>query len=306
MRATSLLSIARLGAFALLLVGSRASAVETLPDEREQPQEAEALPTLEACVSAHERGRLQSSELRLFESRDTLARCASADCPLAIRADCENWLAEVNRLLPTVLFVFEGARTSEPPRVRIDGEVLASELDGPIELAPGKHQLLFELAPFAPVEQELELAPGEKNRVLRVRFEGLPRRAPEAAVVPEQPRTALTPSAIRPTPSVTYALGFGALVFAATAGALASTAIIDRQRAEDQCAPHCSSNIRESIERRLFFADLAGGAALALGAGSVYTYLTRPTASAPPGTQSARVTFSFSEHGAGFMFRGQF
>lgn len=256
--------------------------------------------SLELCVAEHEKGRLFRNELRLFESRSALARCAENDCPLAIRADCASWLSELEALIPTVLLVVEGADGSTAVRVTVDGRLLGKRLDEPLELSPGVHRFRFEQPPHAPLEREIVLAPGEKNRVVRVRF-ARPRdeSRPVAAVMQAPP---LTPS--RPVPAATYWFGAGALLLGTTSVVLAGSAIIDESRANEQCAPRCPATVRESIERRLLFADIAGGVALGLTGFAVHSYLTRPTVAA--GATQPRVVLQASKGGATMSIGGRF
>lgn len=287
-------------------------------DASADPVRAEESPlateSLELCVAEHERGRLHKAELRLFEARRSLTRCAAPDCPVAIRADCDAWLVEVEALVPSVLIVVEGATAPlEGLRVQMDGVELTHDLHEALPVAIGRHNFRFELPPYAPVEQEIELAPGEKNRILRVRFEP-PAPLPEPAPSPARPPLRLDvppspPTLARPIPPISYALGAGALAFAATAGTLAATALVDHHRAEDQCAPRCSRHVSDSIRQRLLFADVAGGVAAVLGALTLYTYLERPTISVAPVERSAptpSVGITLTPGATNLSIRGRF
>lgn len=267
---------------------------------RPEASAEESLPhaTLELCVMEHERGRLFRNDLRLLESRAALARCAQMDCPVAIRADCVSWLSELEALVPSVLLVIEG-ESSGSLRVTVDGQPLAKRWDEPIELTPGVHRLRFELPPHAPIEREVVLAPGEKNRVVRVRFGEL--RRPEHRVAAAPPVLNTT----RPIPAATYWLGAGALLWATTSAVLAGSAIVDESRANEQCAPRCPEDVRLSIERRLLFADIAGGIALGLAGLAVYDYLSRPTVTTRARPEP-RLSVEASESGATVLFGGRF
>jgi hypothetical protein len=261
--------------------------------------------SLQLCVQEHERGRVFKTELKLFESRDALTRCAAQDCPLAVRADCQNWLSEVEALIPTVLVVFEGdtAHARERARVLVDGRLLEQGADRPIELAPGRHRLRFELAPHTPVEQEVELAPGDKNRVVRARFSTPAPSAPRAET-PALPAMRPIVRQSRPVPTVTYVLGATALVSATAAGVLLGSVLIDQERANDDCAPFCSQRVADSLDQRLLYADLTGLTALVFGGLATYSYLTRPTETQVVGQQ--RVSLAVDGEGGILTFRGAF
>jgi hypothetical protein len=297
---------------AALAAWTSIGACQTPATARPESGDSPLTEALSLCVQEHESGRLYKTELRFFEARRALTRCASLDCPLAVRADCQNWLAEVEALVPTVVVVLEG----EPPgrtlvRMTIDGLATEQNLGGPIELAPGEHRLRFELPPYAPVEQLVELSPGEKNRVVRVRFADSP-RVPAASLqssarppadvgqIPGGPALAQT----RPIPTVTYVLGASAAVSAAAAGILLVSALIDQDRAKERCAPFCAPELLDSIDRRLLFADLAGAGALLLGGLTTYSYLTRPTETKVVGQR--RVSLQLRATGASVTLGGEF
>jgi len=261
--------------------------------------------SLQLCVQEHERGRVYKAELKLFDSRDALVRCAAQDCPLAVRADCQNWLSEVEALIPTVLVVFEGdaAHARERARIFVDGRLLEQGADRPIELAPGRHRLRFELAPHTPVEQEVELAPGDKNRVVRARF-SIPTPSVPRAETPALPTVRPIVRQSRPVPAVTYVLGATALVSATAAGVLLGSALIEHKRANEDCAPFCSQRVAESLDQRLLYADLTGLTALVFGGLATYSYLTRPIETQVVGQQ--RVSFSVDGEGGFLTFTGAF
>lgn len=263
---------------------------------------------LELCVAEHERGRMHKTELRLFESRSALKRCASKDCPLAVRADCQNWLTDVEALVPTILIVLEGARVNRDNlRVTVDGRPIEQDLDRPIELLPGHHRVRFELPPFSPVESDISLDPGEKNRVLRIRFEASSEPPahegpPPGAAPPLAPPVFTLES--RPVPTTTYLLGGTALLCATAAGILFGSAALDRDRAREQCAPFCPEEVRESIERKLLWADIAGVGTLVLGGLAAYSYVVRPTETKT--VEKRRISLSLGKSGAGISLGGDF
>jgi hypothetical protein len=129
------------------------------------------------------------------------------------------------------------------------------------------------LPPHAPIEQRIELQEGEKNRIVRVRFG--PKKNRHLAPTPAEVE------AKRPISGVTYALAGAATLSGAASAVLLFSALSLRDQALEHCAPSCSSDLRESIERRLLFADVTGVAALTFASVAVYTYVRRPRV--PPG-----------------------
>lgn len=282
------------------------SGARATPAPASEPSEAapEASTTEVArCVDQHEQASKLRLEERWFEAREAMRGCAVDACPIAIRTDCKTWLEELGRTIPTLLVVVE----------RDDGgaEKVTLELDGqsvelphepmPIEVLPGSHRLRFSLRGYPPVEQEIVVAKGEQNRVIKVRF-ARPREPerPAPLVVPPP-----APRATRPVPTSTYLLAGGATAaFAASSVLLAST-LSSLSEARETCAPECDSDERRKIEARLLTVDVLAGVGVVLGGLAVFTFVTRPTvyeATAPGVAPALRA----SGKGASLSLEGRF
>ena len=227
---------------------------------------------VERCVQAHDSGRVLMLEEKWLEAREALERCQDAGCPLAVRSDCSAWIEDVTRALPPLLLVVERDDDGTAKLgLTIDGRPI--ELPNPpvpIEVLPGKHVVRVELAPYPPVERVVELARGEKNHVVRVRFVREP-----APITPPPP--APKPPPERPVPTLTYVLAGGAVAAFATSGILLASALTSKDEVSDRCAPICSDEERQSIDSRLLAADIVGAAGIVLGGFAAYTFFTRPT-----------------------------
>jgi hypothetical protein len=211
-------------------------------------------------------------EEKWVEAREALKRCQEESCPLAIRSDCNAWVEEVTRALPTLLVVVERDDDGTAKvGLAVDGRPIdLPNPPEPIEMLPGKHVVRVELAPYPPVERVVELAKGEKNRVVRVRFVREP-----APLAPPAPAPTLAPE--RPIPTLRYVLAGGALAAFATSGILLASALTSKEEASDRCAPICTDQERQSIDSRLIAADIVGAAGVVLGGFAAYTFFTRPT-----------------------------
>ena len=91
----------------------------------------------EACFSAAEQAQPLMKQRKLRAARRYLQVCAREECPRAARTDCRNWLADVTRAEPTLVFVAREERPDgessavEDVRVSVDGEVIVpARLDG--------------------------------------------------------------------------------------------------------------------------------------------------------------------------------
>ncbi len=243
--------------------------VDTAP-----PNDASSL-EVSRCVTDHENARTLRLEKRWFEARESMNRCSIESCPISIRSDCRAWSEEVTRALPTLVIVVEREDGgTEPVAVHLDGTRLdVGDSTSPVEVLPGKHALTFTLNGRAAVERQVVLHEGEKNKVVRVRFERL-HSQPAHDMIPVPPPAA--PEATRPIPTSSYLLGGGALVSFAVSAVLLASAITDLDNARETCSPACSSGTRESIETRLLLADISGGVGLVLTGLTAYTFVSRP------------------------------
>jgi hypothetical protein len=249
--------------------------------------------TVRACIEQHDAAQQARIHERWFEARETLEHCSSERCPLAITADCRTWLDELERAIPTILVIAEwSSPRASRIELRIDGQprTLAGT-PAAVELLPGNHHLVFESPPYPPVEQDVVVTRGEKNHVVRVRFE-LPvpvRHSPPAA-----------PAVSRPIPPITFWFSGAALVAGATSAALLFSSLhalaVDRQT----CAPECHD--ADSIRTRLNWSTMAGGASLACWGVAAYTWWTRPTVISP----SPLLNLDISRGSANLALRGQF
>jgi hypothetical protein len=253
-------------------------------------------PAVAECVAAHDNAALLRLKDDWVDARAAMQRCGNDACPIAIRSDCRAWLDELVAALPTLLVVVErdddGTR---PVRLDLDGRALElPEKLGPIELVPGAHRLRFTLEGYAPLDVDVTLDKGEKNHVVRARFER-PR-----AVAPVLRPSAPPERRERPVPLASYLYGGGSLLLLATSGALLGAALDSRATARDVCAPACPKDRRESIQRRLLIADLVGVAGIGLGGLAAYSYATRPWVTA------ASVGVTVAPGRAGLTLRGRF
>jgi hypothetical protein len=214
------------------------------------------------CAESYEAAQLKRLDRRLIDARRELIACMAEGCPDVARRHCSEWLIEVERDIPTVVFAFvdeRGARR-EDVRVSVDGELVAETLDGgAVPLDPGEHWVAFEPAGGAAVERRYTLLTGEKNRKILVSL-----RAP-VRPAPAPPAVAPSPDPVdEPAPSVhpaTWALGGLTLAgFGVFAGfGLHSIALED-------CQNVCTDDQVDSIVSERIVADVGlgvGAAALA-------------------------------------------
>jgi hypothetical protein len=139
-----------------------------------QLAEATADDDARACVAASTRGRAARDAGHLVAARGELIACAGPACPASVSASCTEQLAELDRLIPSVVVrVFAtGQGDLVDAHVTLDGAAIT--LDGrAVRLDPGSHQLVVAAAGWLPVRRGFVIAEGEQTVLLDVQ---LPRR----------------------------------------------------------------------------------------------------------------------------------
>lgn len=143
--------------------------------------------TLSTCIADSTKAQEAKLGARYLEALRGYSACAASECPDAIRADCGKGLAEVEALVPTVVFAVrdeKGLDVSDAA-LTLDGEPVP--LDGkPRQLDPGPHQLVVSRGTQT-LKQPLIVSAGEKSRVVALSLATL--------VVPNTPPEPLPPSA---------------------------------------------------------------------------------------------------------------
>jgi len=238
-----------------------------------------------ACGAAYEGAQVARAESRLRAARDALASCMRAECPEFVRNDCARWLNEVELALPSIVLVAKsGATELEDVHVSFDGAPLRDRIDGKaVTVDPGRHVLRFEATARPPVEVEVIIHEGDKNRVVEANF-------PSDQPKPVAPPTAeQAPTSRAHSRALPYALlGVGALGVASfTTFALLGNA--DKRELEQRCSPECPESEVDAVHTKYVIADVslaigtvAIGAAsylllTAAGERSKHSLSTRPT-----------------------------
>lgn len=151
------------------------------------PSQVSAANTKRACVAAAEKGQELRDSGRLLAARAPFIHCTAVACPEAVRRQCDEWLADLNSRIPTVVFRARDAAGHDMTdgRVLIDGVLLVPSLDGAERsVDPGAHTFSLESStgPSPPVR----LVVLERDRGRLVEFRGLSAHrdaVPEAAPV---------------------------------------------------------------------------------------------------------------------------
>src|SRR5688572_14727368 len=86
--------------------------------------------TATTCVRESEEGQLARDGGQFTEARALLASCARPECPTIVRRDCADFLAELERRMPTIVLAAKSERGQdlEDVRVTMDGLPLVDRL----------------------------------------------------------------------------------------------------------------------------------------------------------------------------------
>jgi hypothetical protein len=217
--------VALSGVVALLAVAARARAEDT---KRE-------------CMASSDQAQALRAHGQLVEARERLLACTRQDCPTLIVQDCDQWLAEVQRSLPTIVFAASDAagHDMDDVRVTLEDRVLRERLDGrPVAVDPGKYQIRFQ-HDGATVALDLIVREGEKDRLVAVTFAAA---AVAATTSPPAPGAPLSSDQPTPPPSPSHGTSTATWVFGgvgvaglAVAGAFGVAAAVDYSNAYASC-----------------------------------------------------------------------
>jgi hypothetical protein len=173
---------------------------------------------------------------------------------------------------------------------------------------PGTHQFRFELAGEDPIDQEVIIRAGQKNKLLKVSFGKGEASAPApietepaaAPAVEDQPEKKKGP------PVASYVLGGIGIVALAGAGYFWLGAEGKKSDLESSgCSPNCDSGDVDSIKSKRLYGDIALGVGVVSLGVATYLWLSRSKADKPP-RDEARVDVQLLPGGAFGGVSGRF
>lgn len=246
---------------------------------------AHALGTPERCIAAADAGQKQRDSGRLVSARAKFTECSAAACPALVRADCATWLSEVERALPSVVFIVrtESGEDARDVRVSMDGALIADRLDGTaLAVDPGEHRFSFDVAGKV-IEQVVLVHAGERNRPIHVRVPGTAGPTPVSPPTPfsESPPVGRELGAGRTVPLAPPLIGAGGVLVLGAGivfGAIAKSDL--DQLKNDPCAAtrQCRQSDVDSIASRYIVADvLMGAGVVALGIATILWLTQTPS-----------------------------
>jgi len=259
------------------------------------PPVARAQDAKAACRDAYEQAQILRREGKPHAAKAQLVACARAECSDAVRADCVKWLDEVERSVPTI--VLEAHTESGDPqavRVTMDGTILAERIDGrPLEVEPGPHAFRFELAGRTPVDVNVVVYEGQKDRAVAARWAppepppGVPVPAPPSPLSPPGPPA--PPIPLEPTGELQRPVPPGAWIAGGVAGAglaafatLAAVGTAKKNELDTTCSPLCTPSDLAPARTAFAAADVSLAVGLVAAGVATTLVLTRPARPVSP------------------------
>jgi len=246
-----------------------------------------ALAGKKECAAAYVEAQKLKKDGSFMKAREQLIVCAKDECMSAVKKDCVSWLDEVNAALPSVVVAAKGPDGGDTfdVKVSVDGQVVAEKIDvKAIEVDPGTHKFVFEYEGEEPIEQEVILRQGEKNKTLEVSFEKEKPAAPTTEPEPEaEPKVEVS---TKKSPTLAYVLGGVGIVALGGAGYFWLSGESKKSDLEKSgCEPNCDQGDVDKIKQQRLIGDIALGVGLACIGTAAYLLL-KPQKSAPPAETS--------------------
>jgi hypothetical protein len=128
-------------------------------------------PDASSCVDAYSKAQTLRNERKLVEARAALLVCVQPTCKEFIVKDCTDWLGEVKTALPTIVpvAVDPTGNALVDVKVSMDGAQLVAKIDGrSVEVNPGPHAFVFEMADGTKAQKNVLVAEGEHEKQVSV------------------------------------------------------------------------------------------------------------------------------------------
>ncbi len=251
----------------------------------------------QACVDASEKGQSLRDDHKLRAAREAFLACARDACPGPIKKDCAEWLAGVDKAMPSVMIVArDHGQDVVKVAVEVDGKRVQESLDGvAMPLDPGPHVLRFTMAGRVPAEQTVVVREGDKARPLVVEF-GVASATEAPAEGPLAPRPEEAPASSFHVPVVAWVLGGVTVAAAGSFAAFGSMGKSDLSHLRSTCGVtmSCAQSDVDAAHTKMLVADVSLYTGIAtLAAATVITILANRHPSSPPSALAEPLTLRF-------------
>jgi hypothetical protein len=234
------------------------------------------------CLDASSKAQTFRDQHKLVEAQEALRVCARQQCPTVVRNDCTEWLAEVEKSLPTVVVSAKDESGADlvDVTVTVDNAPFAKKLDGSsLPIDPGPHAFHFQAADGTSLDRQVLIKQGEKDQSVAVVLQkvapaGTTAGAPPASETgapaglatqtPEGPPPAGVSNVTRTLGWVSGGLGIAGLVVGGVFGGLAMSA----KSSSCDASNSCKAGSIDDIRSKALVSDVGfgvGGVLLATG-----------------------------------------
>lgn len=234
-----------------------------------------------ACMAAASKGQELRDEGKLTEAKPLFQQCAEASCPAPIPGYCAEWLADLNKKMPTVVFraTDEGGRDIADATVEIDGKRTVNVDGRAVDMDPGKHTIKIVRSGSKPFEDVIVVAQSEKDRVVVAKLTNAPTNVLATTTAAPKKEEPAKGGGVPTASVVAWAVGGVALLTFAGFGLKAR---VDYDDFEARCGNRCAESERDTVATSVLVADISLVVAVVAAGVGTFFYLTRPPASAPP------------------------
>ncbi len=244
------------------------------------PVTAHAETQAEHCVRASDEGQTSRQHGKLLDAQKSFIACAAVTCPKLVRADCERWLDEVNRDLPSIVLGVKDSKGDVlDARVIIDGGDPKRPDGSPVPLDPGTHVVRFERKGASSIERTLVVRTGERNRSVVETM--------ELAGAPDSKPIPTTSSSSGGIPTVSWVLGGVGVAGLASFATFGLIGLSQKSDLNAKCSPACTDEDISKLRSSYIVADVSLAIGVVAAGLAVYFALTND----PAKTSSRRALF---------------
>jgi hypothetical protein len=239
------------------------------------------------CLGAYEAGQRLRQAGDLVTAAGELRVCGGPACPVRMQGDCQRWLDDVERSIPTVIF-----RVRNEQGVRLANVTLSIDGDAPRRLDgrallmnPGEHRVVFQHPGYQSLETPVFVTEGEKLEPREIVLGSLVHLDPpeplllsaEATEVSDGTRASQPGHSFSPWPLALGAIGVVGGAGFVFFGVRAKSGETDLER----CSPDCSPAHVDDVKRDYLWSNVSLGVGLAgLAAAGLWLLLDEPAAQA--------------------------
>jgi hypothetical protein len=228
-----------------------------------------------ACANASDNGQKLRDDGKLVKARQEFLVCARDVCPGTIKKDCSDWLSQAEASLPSVVLGAKDAHGQDlaSAKVTIDGQPSDEKLEGKaMFIDPGAHTFRFEIPGEKPIDQQIVVREGEKNRVVSVSWE-------KADTTPPNPGGATPPPPepeSKPSHVPAYIAGGVGIVALGVGTVFAIIGTGDYNDLKNGCGQtkSCTDDQVSPVKTKIVVADIAFGVGIVAIGTAVVLYLT--------------------------------